>query len=138
MNRYEINGVKVGTAFNKTTDLWEWQKENNDTLEELADYDIDQELADNLDIDQLLETYTTGKEGLVKAAIYCDVSYGDIDEAYQGKFDSDEDFAQSLAESIGCLDYDLTWPHNCIDWDKAARELMYDYSSHDGYYFRNL
>lgn len=138
MNRYEINGVKVGPNFASEEKMNEWVADNDETLIELCDYNIDQELAANLDIDQLLEVYTAGQDDLVKAAIYCGISYAEIDEAYQGEFDSDTDFAQTTAESIGCLQHEPTWPYTSIDWTKAARELMFDYSAHDGYYFRNL
>lgn len=40
-----------------------------------------------------------------------------------------EDYAQELAEDIGAIKAGDKWPHNCIDWEKAARELQYDYSS---------
>jgi len=36
-------------------------------------------------------------------------------------------YAQELAEDIGAIDRDSKWPHNCIDWEHAARELQYDY-----------
>lgn len=69
----------------------------------------------------------------------------DIDqarEAYQGTYNSDEDFAQQLAEDIGAIDENASWPYTCIDWERAARELMFDYFSvdRDGktYYFRNI
>ena len=38
-----------------------------------------------------------------------------------------EDYAQELAEDIGAINRDATWPNNCIDWEKAASELQYDY-----------
>jgi hypothetical protein len=40
-----------------------------------------------------------------------------------------KDYAQELAEDIGAINSDASWPNNCIDWDKAARELQMDYSS---------
>ena len=40
--------------------------------------------------------------------------------------DSFEEYAEELAE--GCYDIPDTWPHRCIDWEKAARELAQDYS----------
>jgi antirestriction protein len=61
----------------------------------------------------------------------------EAEDAYSGQYDSDEDFAQQLAEDIGAVTEGLTWPNNCIDWKHAARELMYDYFESDGYYFRN-
>ena len=62
----------------------------------------------------------------------------EAEEAYQGQYDSDEDFAQELAEELGYIDGNASWPYTCIDWEWAARELMYDYFEMDGYYFRNL
>jgi hypothetical protein len=40
-----------------------------------------------------------------------------------------EDYAQELAEELGCVKADAQWPNNCIDWERAARELQGDYSS---------
>lgn len=60
------------------------------------------------------------------------------EEAYQGEFDSDEDFAESFAEELGYIGRELTWPFNCIDWQEAAKEIMLDYFEQDGYYFRSL
>ena len=57
-------------------------------------------------------------------------------EAYQGEFNSDEDFARSIAADLGAIDKNASWPNNCIDWEKAAKELMYDYAEEGGYYFR--
>lgn len=62
----------------------------------------------------------------------------DFNESYSGEFASDEDFAEDMATQIGAIDRKSTWPNNCIDWEMAAKELMYDYSEQDGYYFRNL
>lgn len=39
------------------------------------------------------------------------------------------DYAQELAEDIGAVDRNASWPNNCIDWDQAARDLRVDYSS---------
>jgi hypothetical protein len=38
-------------------------------------------------------------------------------------------YAQELAEDIGAINRDATWPNNCIDWDQATRELQMDYTS---------
>jgi Antirestriction protein (ArdA) len=40
------------------------------------------------------------------------------------------DYAQKLADDI-CEPNpsDMAWPHNCIDWERAARELQMDYST---------
>lgn len=77
-------------------------------------------------------------EAVVEAAIECGVNIEDISEAYQGHFKDDEDFAMETAEGIGAIDKNASWPNNCIDWERAARDLMMDYSEHEGHYFRNL
>jgi len=60
------------------------------------------------------------------------------EEAYQGEFDDDEEFAYDLAEQLGAIDKKAIWPNTCIDWEQAAEEIMYDYFESDGFYFRNL
>lgn len=69
-----------------------------------------------------------------------DDDLNDIEEAYYGNFSSDVSFAEDMAESTGALVGidDSVWPANCIDWDFAARELMHDYFSINGSYFRSL
>lgn len=42
-----------------------------------------------------------------------------------------QDYAMQLAEDIGAVKGDEGWPLNCIDWEKAARELKYDYFAVD-------
>ena len=58
---------------------------------------------------------------------YCDWRYGAtlIRESYF------ETYAEELADELGYTNRDVTWPHNCIDWEKAARELRVDYTSVD-------
>ena len=61
----------------------------------------------------------------------------DFEEAYRGKWASDEEFVQDLLENIGYIPEDLpTYIH--IDWTATARDIMMDYTEQDGYYFRNL
>ena len=40
-----------------------------------------------------------------------------------------EEYAQELAEDCGMVNKDQSWPNNCIDWGRAARELLVDYTS---------
>lgn len=51
-----------------------------------------------------------------------------------------EEYARQLAEDIGAIDRNTSWPLNCIDWSRAADQLMEDYSSVDyngeTYYYR--
>jgi antirestriction protein len=76
-------------------------------------------------------------EDVIEAAIECDVVVSDIEEAYHGKFNNDEEFVQQLVEDIGDIPKDLPgYIH--INWERTARDVMMDYSESNGYYFRNL
>jgi antirestriction protein len=73
-------------------------------------------------IDNVGEEYATAEE---------------CEEAYQGEYESDEAFAMQLADDCG-FETPNNWPYNCIDWEQASRDIMYDYFESNGYYFRNL
>lgn len=75
-------------------------------------------------------------ESVFQAAAELDIPPDMVEELYQGEYDNDEDFAYSLAEDIGLLQDDVQWPYTCIDWEHAARDLMYDYGESAGHYFR--
>jgi antirestriction protein len=66
-----------------------------------------------------------------------DGDWNECQDAYSGKYDSDEDFAEDMAEQCGMIQDKISWPYTCIDWEWAARELMYDYIEENGHYFRN-
>ena len=60
-------------------------------------------------------------------------------ESFVGWFAEDNDFARDMADQWGTVLVNQAWPFSCIDWDQAARELLYDvYWSDNGYYFRDL
>ncbi len=40
-----------------------------------------------------------------------------------------QEYAEELADDIGAIDSNATWPLTCIDWQQAARELQSDYSA---------
>ena len=108
---------------------------------EITDFsDVPEKWANITDVWEFAEAYVECEQDIevVEAALECGVSLCDIDEAYSGTFDDDEDFAQEMAESLGEIDKNAAWPMNCINWEYAAKELMYDYSSHNGHYFRAL
>ena len=42
-----------------------------------------------------------------------------------------QDYAQELAEECCDMPKADQWPHRCIDWDQAARELQMDYTCVD-------
>ena len=60
-----------------------------------------------------------------------------FEDAYNGEWDSDEDFVQNLIEEIGGIPESLPgYIH--IDWEGTARDVMMDYSEENGHYFRDL
>jgi antirestriction protein len=62
----------------------------------------------------------------------------EFQDSYAGEWDSLEEFAQHLAEDTGALSDSVTWPYTCIDWERAAFELSFDYSIlGGGYVFRH-
>ena len=71
----------------------------------------------------------------VAAGLSLSIPLDKLEDAYSGKYSSDEEFAMDLADSCGMVPDDLSWPCKCIDWELAARDLMYDYSEESGYYF---
>ena len=42
-----------------------------------------------------------------------------------------ETYARDLAEDIGAINQDASWPNTCIDWEQACEELQMDYSTVD-------
>lgn len=40
-------------------------------------------------------------------------------------------YAQELAEDIGAVSTDASWPNGYIDWERAARDLRMDYTCAD-------
>ena len=42
-----------------------------------------------------------------------------------------KEYAMQLADDIGAINGDASWPNTCIDWDQAARELKMDYTTID-------
>lgn len=119
----------------ETEDSEDW--ELTDDIE--TDEDIHQNYKDIENIFEYAEAYNESSYDLdvINAAIECGIDFDNIDESYNGKHDDDEDFAQQIAEDIGAIDKNAGWPNNCIDWEYAAKELMWDYSESDGHYFRN-
>lgn len=61
----------------------------------------------------------------------------DCSEAYQGRYNTDEEFVQQLLEDTTEGLKDLP-NYIYIDWGRTAQDVMYDYFESDGYYFRNL
>ena len=91
-------------------------------IAELED-DVESGLADEDEVEELkaLKSLAEDAEGSP------DWAYGEtlIRDSYF------EDYARDLAEDIGAISGDEKWPANCIDWERAAEELKYDYFSVD-------
>jgi len=73
---------------------------------------------------------------VINAGLACDIQLESIEDAYVGEYFNDEDFAFKMAEMCDFKETNR-WPNYCIDWERAAKDLMYDYSSSDGFYFSN-
>lgn len=72
-----------------------------------------------------------------EAGIEAGIDFDSIEEAYSGRFHSDEDFVQDLLEQTGDIPKNLP-PYIHIDWEATARDVMMDYSEESGHYFRKL
>jgi len=71
-----------------------------------------------------------------EAAWHLDIDARDIKDKYVGEFYNNAEFAEGYAESTGTVDT-TEWPCNCIDWDRAAADLLMNHSEWDGHYFRD-
>ena len=90
----------------------------------------------NTDKDTLRDLIEEFGESLVFE--YQDNGYGldDMQEAYQGEYKDDEDFAYETCNQTYELEHKEWHPANYIDWERVARDLMMDYHAIDGHYFR--
>lgn len=87
-------------------------------IEELEDLDN----ADKDDIEELQNLKDLADQASGYAA---DWIYGEtlIRDSYF------QQYAEELAEDIGAINRDASWPNTCIDWEQAAHELQMDYTS---------
>ncbi|EGR3328475.1 hypothetical protein DMX30_13680 [Vibrio parahaemolyticus] len=72
---------------------------------------------------------------VIAAGLDCDIELENIEDAYCGHWESDEDYAQSLAEDCGDIPEHL-WSY--IDWERYARDICMDMTSSNGHYFRSF
>ena len=71
------------------------------------------------------------------AAWSCDITSEEVEEAYEGEWGSDVGFVEELCMGI-CTGLDDLPCYIYIDWERTARDIMMDYTEHNGYYFRCL
>ncbi|MEY8761263.1 antirestriction protein ArdA [Chryseobacterium tongliaoense] len=60
----------------------------------------------------------------------------EVSESYYGEYNSDEDFVQEMLEQDGSIPENFP-SYIIIDWEKTTHNFMYDYSTSNGYYFKN-
>jgi len=92
--------------------------QDNDLLEEIADYNG----CNDLDI--------------LNSAVECDIKISNVDDSYSGSCHTNAEFAEDMAEETCTIPKE--WPFYYIDWERAANDLMMDYSEANGHYFRNF
>lgn len=98
----------------------------------------DDAILEDMEAEGIDEDMLDAVKAYISLGIESDDGLENFSEAYAGEWSSDEEFAESMAEQLGEIKKDVAWPYTCIDWEYAAKELMYDYSESNGYYFRNI
>lgn len=97
--------------------------------------------ADMIDLRDVIEAFEDDDEeaGLFLAAMVHDLGYGELSDAKDLAENEPTviarryfvEYAQELAEDITTQYGEImeNWPLTCIDWNHAAKELEYDYTS---------
>ena len=131
-------------------DIINYENEIEDLENELKDPDLTESRKN--EIDTQLEKLYIIEDFMLKNRNYYDIEAlqayldlghditeienGDFEEAYQGRYSSDEDFVEELLIETGDLPENLpSYIH--IDWEATARDIMMDYEEENGYYFRS-
>ena len=111
--------------------------DSRDIIERIAELEEEREALDDGEHAEALAEWDEGDEGQELRALKAlaeeaedyspDWKYGEalIRDSYF------REYAEQLAEDIGAVDRNASWPCNCIDWDEAARQLKQDYTSVD-------
>lgn len=133
---YHLKDVSGVPGFREYLDALLSRIEKAETEREDKKLEGDAAILENMDHEGIEEDQLEAVKAYVSVMGTDDLS--DFQESYAGDFMDDRDFARDVAESMGAINDDLEWPHTCIDWEQAARELMQDYSEEGGYYFRNI
>lgn len=60
-----------------------------------------------------------------------------VSENYMGEYTSDIDFVENLLSDTGSIPQDLP-SYIYIDWNRTTNDIMFDYSTSNGYYFSNF
>ena len=76
-------------------------------------------------------------QDIINAGLDCDIPLSSIESAYYGEYESDLDFAYKFIDDT-CFLNDI--PESIVryfDYDAYAKDLSYDFTSSNGYYFSN-
>ena len=136
--------IKIG----EDVEMTEYSEETKELIDELVadgnDYDVLEDFIKehgesnfNDYIEEYLQAVDEYDEDVVSA--FLDVfdidSIGSLSDAYQGRYDSGAEFAESLVSD--CYSMDMpSWVE--VDWQKTwDNALSYDYSESDGHIFNN-
>ena len=111
-------------------DTFEYNDEDNPTeAEELALKDLESDLISFQKDKSLLQEELDSLQNLEdEFKDYCpDWRHGEtlIRDSYF------KEYAKQLADDLGLIDSNVSWPLNCIDWEEASEELQQDYTSGD-------
>lgn len=90
-----------------------------DLPEGVTQYGLDE--AERQELDELRELAKQGEDSAE------DWEYG----ATLIRYSSLRNYAMELAEELGAIPSEYTWPTSCIDWERATRELQMDYTAVD-------
>ena len=71
---------------------------------------------------------------VIRAGIALNIPLESIENAYYGEYSSDIEFAEDYAEMRG-FEEPMNWPFIHIDWQAAARNLMFDFQEDNDHYF---
>lgn len=95
--------------------------DSRDIIEKITELESDEDNLDEDDRDELKNLRALAE----KASGSPDWQYGEalIADSYF------EEYARDLAEDIGAIQKDATWPNQYIDWDAASDALKQDYMS---------
>ena len=136
--------IKIG----EDVEMNDYSKETQELIDELVDDGNELEVLEDFIkehgesyfqsyIEDYLQAVNEYDEDVVSA--FLDVfdidSIGSLSDAYQGRYDSGAEFAESLVSD--CYSMDMpSWVE--VDWQKTwDNALSYDYSESDGHIFNN-
>ena len=111
----------------------------------IADYSDFPNLGEYPDLNEMEEIWKVLQEGRIPAEavkIYVEAGYpiSDIEDAYEGEYESMVDFAYELVDSCYNLEEMMGHLSAYFDYEAFARDLIIggDYWFSDGYVFRNI